>query len=165
MSTHEGRSFRTKTGRCVVHDDRIELERTGARGALASTLVGTSVNRILVVYGMVALGFAVVGVRGALQGEYALAVSFGFAAAYFARGIVRSRGLSAANVLVRSAISRIELHDPKPPVARGHFIVHFTDNGQKLRRIILLPGVAEGGSTEYVSAVALLRREGFELTG
>jgi hypothetical protein len=164
MPTIEGRSFRTKTGRCVVHDDRIELERSGARGALASTLVGTSVNRILVVYGVVALGFAVVGVRGALQGEYALAVSFGFAAAYFVRGIVRSRGLSTANVLVRSAISRIELHAPKPPVARGHFIVHFIDKGQRLRRLILLPGVAEGG-TEYASAVALLRSEGFELTG
>jgi hypothetical protein len=163
MSTTEERSFRTKTGRCVVYDDRLELERLGARGRLASALVGSSVNRILVIYGMVALGFAVVGVRGALQGEYALAVSFGFAAAYFVRGIVRSRGLSATNVLVRSAISRIELHEPKPPVARGHFIVHFTENGQKLRRIILLPGVAEGGSTEYAAAVALLRHEGFEL--
>lgn len=163
MTTTEARSFRTKTGRCVVYDDRIELVREGARGALASAVVGKSVQRILAIYGIAALGFAFASVRGAVQGDYVTASLFGFVSAYLVRGIVRSRGLSATNRLVRSDISRIEAHPPKPPVARGHFVVHFVENGRALRRMVFLPGVAEGGTAEYDSAVALLRNEGFEL--
>ena len=80
-----------------------------------------------------------------------------------ARGISRSRGLSAAPVLVRSEITRIEARAPSPPFTRGHFIVHFTQQGQALRRLVILPGTLEGGSAEYARAVELLRREGLPL--
>jgi hypothetical protein len=163
MTATDARSFRTKTGRCVVYDDRIELEREGARGALASAVVGTSVQRILAIYGIAALGFAFCSLRGALQGDYVTAGLFGLLSAYLVRGIVRSRGLSATNRLIRRDISRIEAHPPKPPVARGHFVVHFVENGRALRRMVILPGVAQGGNAEYDLAVALLRAEGFEL--
>ena len=36
MDATTERSFRTKTGACVVHDDRLVLERSGKRGALAN---------------------------------------------------------------------------------------------------------------------------------
>lgn len=153
-------SFRTKTGRCVIHPDRLELERSGPRGALAGAIFGASVTRARIFYGVLVIVLLGLTVIDLLERELGQAIMFAIVAAFLARGIVKSRGLSAAPVLQRAAITRIEAKPPVPPMARGHFIVHFTENGQPLRRLVILPGTLEGGSAEYSRALELLKSEG-----
>lgn len=153
-------SFRTKTGTCVIHADRLVLERSGPRGALANALFGHSVLRGQIFYGVMVVLLAMLAVLDAIQGDAAQAGLFLVLAVFLVRGILKSRGLSATPVIVRAAITRIEARPPMAPVTRGHFIVHFTENGRALRRLLILPGVLDGGAAEYARAIDLLRQEG-----
>ena len=156
----EERSFRTKTGRCELHDDRLVLERSGARGALAGAIFGSSVIRARVFYGVLVVVLVLLAGIDLIQGEPGQAAIFLLLAVFLGRGILKTRGLSATPVVMRAAIKRIEGRPPVAPVTRGYFIVHFEENGQALRRVVLLPGVLDGGGAEYTRAVELFRREG-----
>jgi hypothetical protein len=96
--------------------------------------------------------------------EFLQAGFFAVCALLLVRGLLKSRGLSATPVLLRAAITRIEAHAPVAPVTRAHFIVHFTQDGQALRRFVILPGTLEGGTSEYARALELLKREGLPLS-
>ena len=57
----EPKSFKTKTGICEIHSDRIELKRIGARGELAEAAVGiVLVEEVAVGIGVVRLEVEVV---------------------------------------------------------------------------------------------------------
>lgn len=99
------------------------------------------------------------GARGAVA--KAVVGAFNLAVALFLIHIVwRSRGLSAASDISFAAVTSIESHAPVPPLTRGYFVVQFEDGEKALRRMIILPGVAEGGSAEYAKAVEALRQAG-----
>lgn len=137
------KSFRTKTGLCVIHPDRIELERADPRGALATALFGNSLTRVRGSYAALLVVLLVVIGLDVLRRRYELAFLTGLLVLFLARGLCKSRGLSASPVVQRAAITVIEAKAPRPPLTRGHFIIQFSENGQSLRRVVILPGMLE----------------------
>ncbi len=99
-----------------------------------------------------------------MRDQVAGAIVFGALALVLFRNILKTRGLSATPVLLRAAITRIEAHAPVAPVARAHFVVHFEENGHTLKRLVILPGVLEGGAEEFARALELLRNEGLPIS-
>jgi hypothetical protein len=152
--------FRTKTGTCIITAERLVLEREGVAGTAAGALVGGSVNRILVIYVVLTVVLAVLGLKHLLEGDVTMGgVLCGFAL-YLTVGVLRSRGLSATPEIRLSSIERIEPCKPRPPLTRGYFVVHFRENGVPRRRLVLLPGSLSGGGREFEHARRVLERAG-----
>lgn len=156
-------AFRTKTGTCSLADGRIVLSRTGARGALANSLVGSSVHRILAIYTALALITLYLGTRAIIASQPIFGGILVGMALLLVRGIWRSRGLSAASEIEFASVTSIEPHSPVPPLTRGYFVVHFKVGDKAFRRLIILPGIAEGGVAEFAKATSALRDAGLPL--
>ncbi len=158
-------SFRTKTGTCEITDDAIVLTREGARGALAEAVIGQSVKRALIRYGVIALLLTALAVHAMMNGQLPFGVFQLAFALYIVVGILRSRGVSAQPEVPRAAIQRIRAHRPIPLLTRGYFDVSFNDGDQLRRRLIILPGYFAGGSDEFEKAVAVLGDVGLLSSG
>jgi hypothetical protein len=154
MTAVEPRRFRTKTGFCTLEEDRLVLTREGVRGVVAEGVVGSSVARPLIIYGLLAVLLASLGARLVLQGQH-LEGGLLWAALLLGRAVFRSRSLSATPQLALASIQRVEPVRPRPPFTRGYFVVHFTEGGVARRRLIMLPGVASGGTGEFDRACAV----------
>lgn len=153
-------TFPTSTGVCRVTDDRIELERTGWKGRVASLFVGDSISRAVVWYLVAGLGLVAWGLYDLLVvGTYLgwLPLTFGAVALV---NVGLSRDASAATEISRDAIDRIVPEPPVPLLRRGHFMVHFRDDGERRRRVIMMPGLFGGGRDAYREASELFDAEG-----
>lgn len=155
-----GDTFRTKTGACIVLEDRLLLARDGARGALAEALFGDSIVRILAMYLVLAIWCAGTCVSLALAGDWVIAWIPGVIAVFLFVHVARSRDLSASNVIPFSAIHEIESKPGTTGATRPRFVVHFDENGRRKRRFIMLPGVLEDGQAEFLRAKAILASRG-----
>jgi len=127
---------------------------------MAQRSVGDSISRVLVMYGVIGFALAALGVSlvangSALQG----AITGGFGG-FLLWSVFASRNNSATPVIERSAIRRVEARPPRPPLARGYFVVTFEEGGKERRRLILLPGSMSGGRAEYDKARDVLTAAG-----
>jgi len=148
--------FRTKTGTCTITEDRIVLAREGLRGVAAHGLVGSSVSRPLIVYSALAAFLAFGGVKLILQNQAVEGTLLCVGSLLLARAVFHSRGLSATPEIPLASVQRVEAKRPRPPLTRGHFVVHFTEVGQPRRRLIILPGSLSGGAAEFARASGVL---------
>jgi hypothetical protein len=148
--------FRTRTGICRVLPDRIILERKGMAGKAAATIQGDGIRRIQVIYALVAATLAVTGIIAILRGDYWQGGIALLLAGYLAWGVLGSRNLSATSEIPRSAITRVEVRRPRPPIKRGYFVIWFEENGQEVRRLILMPGSLTGGKGAFKAARDIL---------
>lgn len=155
--------FRTKTGTCTIRDGRIVLERSNTRGKLANALGLNSVAQFLVVYAILALTLLGFAAHAFLAQKTFVGVFASVVALMLFRGIWKSRGLSAVPEIPIASVTSVESHAPVPPVTRGHFVVHFKQANRSLRRLIILPGVAEGGSAEFTKALAAFQAAGISV--
>jgi hypothetical protein len=160
MTPAEPRQFRTKTGTCTITEDRIVLAREGLRGVAAQGLVGSSVNRPLIIYSAVAAFLAFSGVRLILQQRAVEGALLCVASLLLARAVFRSRGLSATPEIPLASVQRVEAKRPRPPLTRGHFVVHFEEAGRPRKRLIILPGSLSGGTAEFNRAYGVLKECG-----
>jgi len=153
--------FRTKTGKCIITSDEITLERSGLRGRLASLLFGDNRRRHLVVYLIVGACLLACGIGLLFSNSPAAAIPLLILGMLCFLNLRLSRNLSAASVIRRDNIVKIEPHAPKAGLARGYFVVHYRDNEQDKKRLIILPGSMDGGAAEYKLALETLSVAGF----
>ncbi len=167
-------SFRTKTGACHIYEDRLVLTRTGPRGQLADRMVsaptrraapGRSPRRILGLYLALAGYCAWVGVRTLRMPGGARTVLGGailLLAAWLLYNVVRSRDLTADMEIPVADIREITAHPARRPATRPYLTVHYgAPGGRAVRRLILLPGLAQGGGPDDLSiAMGMLRQAG-----
>ena len=153
--------FRTKTGVCILTSDKLVLEREGASGQVAEVVCGNQIRRALVIYiGLGALAIAI--------GVWAL-VNVRFIEGFFLcviglvciGNVIVSRNNSATNMIERSTVQRVVAKSPHPPFTRGVFVVHFVENGQKRKRMIMLPGSLSSGKKEFKRALSAMQETGW----
>ena len=157
----EPASFRTKTGRCVVTADTLELERGGVRGAAAAALFGQEKRRATLIYVGIVIVLLWSGARAFAAGAWVGTVGYVTLAAWLATTVARGRDLSVATVLPRAVTRRVVVVPGRRWRTRPHLIVHFEELGHPARRLILLPGTRPGGRSELERAVETLRAAGW----
>jgi hypothetical protein len=154
------RAFRTKTGTCTITDDQIIIARSGVRGSLSNAMIGQSISRALVLYGLLSLGCFATSYVSIRSGDFVTGAFTCLVGLWLARGVYASRHNTAVPIIERSTIRKIEPHAPRPPATRGYFVVHFEQGGNVRKRMIMLPGSLEGGQAEYAHAINVLREAG-----
>ncbi len=160
IETEVSGSFRTKTGTCIVTEDRIVLTREGMRGAAAQAVIGRAVVRPLIIYGVLAAILAFNGIRSILDEQVVMGGLLCLGSLFLVQGVVRSRGLSAVPEVPLSSVQRVEPRPPRPPLTRGYFVVHFLENDRPRKRLIILPGSLSSSSREFAKAVRVFEASG-----
>lgn len=154
------KTFRTKTGFCHILPDKIVLTRDGIIGNVAKVALGTDNTRILVLYGVLALGLfylAFNSYRAGLPGQTLL---LGFLGIYLVYGIVKSIDHSAAPIIDRNKIKTVVFRKAIYGLTRSGFEVLFEDEHGKIKkRLILLPGSLSDGQHETEKAVKIMSDE------
>jgi nitric oxide synthase oxygenase domain/subunit len=157
----EPASFRTKTGRCIVTPDSLQLEREGVRGAMAEAMFGKDKRRAVLIYVSIVIVLIWTAAMSWRTGDLVGTVLWAGLAVLVLRTVARGRDLSAKAELARAATRRIEVVPGRRGLTRSHLIVHFEEDGDPARRLILLPGVLQGGPAELDRAVSTLRAAGW----
>jgi hypothetical protein len=153
-------TFRTKTGTCVITLDKILLTREKVRGAIVQRIMGNSICRVLLVYGLFGLSAVAIGVWSFTNGDSSEGTIPCLIGTFFRFNVITSRNNSATPVIDRSAIHSIKAHPPHPPATRGYFRVKFEEDGKICKRLIMLPGSMENGREEYARAEAIMHASG-----
>jgi hypothetical protein len=157
-----GKVFRTKSGFCHVLPNQIVLTRDGVIGSAAKVVVGTKINRILIVYGIMVLGLFVASYLSFQEGAVVEPLFLILLAAYLIFGIVNSLNNSATPIIERNSIRKLVLKKAIPGLTRSRFEVHFeNEKGNIKKRLILLPGSMLSGQNETLRAVNILKEEDY----
>jgi hypothetical protein len=147
-------TFRTKTGVCTITPEAIHLTREGVRGASADALLGSgSIGTRLIVYAVLGVALLGIGVRYLSRQKYgdaAVPVAMG---GFLLITAIRSRHNTACPVIPRNQIQSISATRPVPPATRGFFTVQFLQGTRSVNRLIILPGVLDGGQAEFDKAI------------
>ena len=161
MSEDEYPTFKTKTGVCTVTPEYIVLTREGLRGQSAEALMGRgSLGKRLLLYALLGFALSAIGIYALTENRFGDAVIPLAGGLFLIVQAYRSRNNSATPVIPRADIRAITATSPKPPATRGYFTVQFDDNGRARDRLIILPGVLEGGSAEFDTAKQVLHDAG-----
>ncbi len=153
------KTFRTKTGFCHVTADKIILTRDGVIGNISSVTVGNNISRILIIYGLLAIGLIYFAYDSYVKGDTAMTLFFGLIGLYLIYGIVKSRNNSATPIIERKDITNVTYNAGTSGLTRPRFEIEFNDNGQIKKRLIMLPGTLGGGQSEGDKAVQILKDE------
>ncbi len=149
-------SFRTKTGRCIVSADRIVIRRERIRGQFSNLILGQSIWRIRIIYGVMSLLTLVVAAFYWKDGNVLATILFGALGAFIAVSVLRSRKYSAASEIATDCIECIDPHPPRTGVTRAYFIVHFCEHGADQKRIIMLPSSVD--DREFQDAIRIFQK-------
>ena len=149
--------FRTKTGFCQVSSDKMVLINEGIRGQLADMVYGESNFRILLFYGLIStvlLGLFAVYIN---TGKVLLALMALIPGLIVATKMTKYYKTSAEPIIERSQIEKVDFYSSVPILRRAHFVVHFTTRkGQKMKRLILLPGFFRNMNDEANEALEIM---------
>ena len=157
-------AFPTKTGACVLHEDRLELTREGWRGGIASVIFGKDNSRHRLSLWLTAVGSLFAALFCLWLNNYLLLVFFlGFAGYYF-YNLWNSRDISTETIIPYEKIHGVDYHPAVEGESRPYFAVHFTDSKGKLRRrMIILPAAGNGGREAAQTAQYLFRSQRIEV--
>jgi hypothetical protein len=153
-------SFRTRAGICTITPERIILERHGIRRAVSNLIYGNTIQRAIIIYGLITAAALGVGAWALARESYVAGGLLCFVGLCFLRNVILSRNTSAATVIERSSIQSVEAHPPRPLLTRGYFTVWFSEKGKKRRRYIMLPGFMSNGNNEYPRALLAMQEAG-----
>jgi len=154
-------TFLTKTGFCHILPDKIVLTRDGVIGNMAEVTVGSSISRILVIYGALSLALVYGATEELKKGHTTQVVLLALVVAYLVYGILTSLNNSATPVIDRQKIRNTRFKKAIPGLTRSRFEVFFEDEKGKLKkRLIFLPGSLSGGQDETGKAVKLMTEAG-----
>jgi len=154
-------TFRTKTGLCTITPEAIQLTRDGVRGSAAAALLGSSsIGGRLIVYALLGLALLGIGIGYLSRNEFGdAAVPIGMGA-FLLLSAIRSRHNTASPLIPRDKIQAITATKPRPPATRGFFTVQFLEGSRSVNRLIILPGILDGGQEEFDKALALFHSSG-----
>lgn len=147
--------FTTRKGRCEVRGGALELSGEGPGSGVAA-------SKLVLGYGVLGAVLLVSGVFF-LDASHMAGIIFPIAQTLFGFWLVsaawRGRLVSDATSI---ALDRIESIDENAPLPgrRGHFMVHFRDDGgRRRRRLIMLPDhdSAQDAEVAFRTAVDVLR--------
>ncbi|MBI9077274.1 MAG: hypothetical protein JEZ02_17840 [Desulfatibacillum sp.] len=156
-TVNDENTFLTKTGVCQVTDTEIVITRETVAGRLSSALFGPTIAKTFGMYLVAGLIIFANGVFFLVDGQVNVGLVLLVSSVLLVGGIIKNRLLSATRRIALSEISKIESNPPLTGF-RGIFIVHFTRNNKKFQRIIILPGAARDGKTEYKKAKVIMDR-------
>ena len=76
------------------------------------------------------------------------------------QSIIEKKSAPIPSEIEKEKIIFIEPHPPIQPIIRGYFWIHYRENGQPRKRIIILPGFGAGGKKEFEKAKSIFESEG-----
>ena len=150
--------FRTKTGLCVITQDKLVLTREGFAGEVAERVFGNSISRALVIYSILATIALAVGIWFIVNKSYFGGCFFSAVGVLLFWNVISSWNNSATNIIERSTVTSVSIRTPHPPFTRGYFVVHFLQDGKKRKRLIMLPGSMSGGKEEFKRALSIMQQ-------
>ncbi len=154
-------TFKTKTGFCHILPDKIVLSRDGIIGNVANVTVGKSITRILILYGVITIGFLYVAIEGFRNGKMLEPILFVLLGTYLVYGIFTSINNSATPIINRQKIKEIRFKKAFKGLSRSRFEVLFEDEKGKIKkRLIMLPRSITGGDRETKKALKIMKDEG-----
>jgi high-affinity Fe2+/Pb2+ permease len=148
---------------CTIAAEQITLTRQGFRGKLAG-IIGQSIAATLLIYAGIGLTYFSLTIYCVLKRQFFVSTLFFALSMFFWIGAWRCRNNSATTIIERKLIQSISVTKPIAPLTRGYFTVHFLENARLKKRLIILPGVAQGGQEEFENALAVFRNCGLTLT-
>ena len=153
-------SFKTKTGFCHIRPDKIVLTRDRIVGNVAKVTVGNTISRILIIYGVIAIGLLYFGFKEYQNGQTLEPIFFGLIALYLIYGIVDSLNNSATPIIERQKIRNVTLKKAIKGLTRSRFEVMLEDeNGKLKKRLIMLSGSMSNGQNETKKAIKIMKEE------
>lgn len=152
--------FKTKTGFCHVLPDKIVLTRDGMAGTVAKVTVGSSISRILIIYGALSIGLLYLAFNSYTDGLTAPSIVFGCLGLYLGYGVISSINNSATPVIDREKIKAVKFKKAVVGLTRSRFEVLFEDDqGRIKKRLIMLPGSLTNGQSETEKAIQIMKNE------
>ena len=140
--------------------DKIVLTRDGIIGNLAEVAVGNNLSRILIIYGALSLGLFYFAFDSYQNGKIAQTILLGILGVYLVYGIVTSINNSATPIIHRHKIKEVKLKKAIPGLTRARFEVLFeNEQGKIKKRLIMLPGLLQGGPDETEKAIKIMTNE------
>lgn len=153
--------FRTKTGFCHVLPDKIVLTRDGIRGNAAKVIVGNSISRILIIYGVISCGLFYFAYKSYTIGQLAQTIFFGILGVYLIFGIAKSMNNSSAPIIERDKIRDVKFKRAIVGLTRSRFEVLFeNEQGKVKKRLIMLPDSLSDGQNETEKALNIMTEAG-----
>ena len=153
--------FRTKTGFCHVLSDKIVLTRDGIRGNAAKVMVGNSISRILIIYGVISCGLFYFAYKSYTIGQIVQTIFFGFLGVFLLYGIVMSINNSSASIIERNKIRNVMFKRAIVGLTRSRFEVLFeNEQGKVKKRLIMLPDSLSDGQNETEKALKIMTEAG-----
>jgi hypothetical protein len=154
--------FRTKLGTGTITPERIFLDRDGVAGTFANKVYGSSIIRLLVIYSILSIVLISVGIWRIIESDNVLGSFFCVLGIILLWNVIASKNNSATNVIKRSEVQSIVVHNPHPPFTRGYLTIHFIRDGKKQKRLIMFPGIMSGGEQEFQRALELIKETGWD---
>lgn len=140
--------------------DKIVFTRDGVIGHVSKVAVGNNIGRVLMVYALLSAGLFYFAYTHFSQGKHLSAVLFSLFAVYLALGIFKSLNNSAAPVIPRDRIIRIQFVKGVPGLTRSRFEIIFkNDGGSAKKRLVMLPGSLNGEKEETAKALKIMVEE------
>ena len=153
-------TFKTKTGFCHILPDKIVLSRGGVMGSTSDIVVGNSINRVLIIYGIITIYLLYSAINNFQSGHIIISIIYTLVGLFLLYGIISSLNNSATPVIERSSIRNIKLKEAIFGLTRSRFEVLFEDEDGKIKkRLIMLPGSLTGGKRETEKAVKIMQME------
>lgn len=115
----------------------------------------------MALWGGNALAFLVLGIVAIVHLDEVVMGCLILVFALWAAGMfLRSRHLSAAPEIPLSAVQRVQSREPRPPVFRGHFAIHFVEGGRPRRRLVVVDQSLIGAAAAHQRARRVLEAAG-----
>ncbi len=153
--------FKTKTGFCHVFSDRIVFSKLGKAAEVKEQVGGTKSYSSALMYGILVLANAYFAYTSYLNERFGSSLFFVVMGIYLAYAVRNHLKFSAALVIPRDSILKIEFIEGTSFLTRSRFMIHFKNMKGELRyRLIMLPGSMRNGKEETAKALQIFKEEG-----
>lgn len=153
------KTFRTQNGTCTVTPSEIRITRLDKQGNPVVRR-GNPVMKMILIYGGLGAVAVTFGVRFIREENLGAGIPLVLLGLLLLTIAYRSRSLSAAPVVQRSAITRFVVHPPGAAMPRGYFSIFFNEGMHVKKRMVILRKTTEGGDADFIAAAKIFSDEG-----
>ena len=154
--------FRTKLGLCYVIKDRIIMVTEAAEIDSKKEVVEKSVWPFLTIHTTIGLVFVGFSIYSFLHDAILASFMFGGLGVYLVIKIILSINNFATPIIPRDRILEFKYKKAIPFLTRDYFSIVFLDKyGRTKKRLIILPGIIQDGSSEANKALQIMKSENY----